>query len=336
MKSYKVFVAAMLGVANVFAVQSARAQEVIVSIPTPSMIFAYVHVADALGFWKEQGLNVRQIYAPGIAATNVVLAGSAHLGHNTGGTVVRANARGGDLIVLANTVERPMVEVVVRKDIAERLKLTMQSPTADRARALKGLTIAVNGLNTIIHGYLSYAVKKAGLDPAKDIVVTPMEATAMVAALRSRQIDAFTFASPYTSTAIKEGLAVKWISAVEGDYPELVPFGYNLVVAKKGYCAANETACRKFMIGLNKALAFMLDNRAETLKILRARFDKMDPQLVAASFDDLLKATPRVGKIDIKAMENAQIFSRAVGLLRDDELVSDFKAYVDNSYVSAN
>lgn len=330
----------MKHLSNLFAVAiaclsaSAKAQDLTVSIPTPSMIFAYVHVADALGFWREQGLNVKQVYAPGIAATNVVLSGSAQLGHNTGGTVVRANARGGDLVALANTVERPLVEIVVRKDVAERLMLNMQSPTAERARALKGLTIAVNGLNTIIHGYLSYSVKKAGLDPAKDIVVTPMEATAMVAALRSKQIDAFTFASPYTSTAIQEGLAVKWISAVEGDYPELVPFGYNLVVAKKGYCPANEVTCRKFMAGLNKALAYMFDNREETLKILRTRFDKMDPALVAASFEDLLKATPRVGRVDIKAMENAQMFSRAVGLLRDDELASDFRGYVDNTYVS--
>jgi ABC-type nitrate/sulfonate/bicarbonate transport system substrate-binding protein len=293
-----------------------------------------VHVAEAQGFWKEQGLDVKQIYAPGIAATNVVLAGSVPMGHNTGGTVVRANARGGDLVALANTVEAPMTEIVLRKDVAERLKLSMKDPVADRAKAMKGLTIAINSPNTIIHGYLSYAAKKGGLDPAKDLVITPIEATAMVAALRNKQIDGFTFASPYTSTAIREGLAVKWISSVDGDFPELVPFGYNLTIAKKGFCPANEATCRKFMAGLNKALTFMHEHRPETLAILRKHFDKMAPEIVEASFNDLMKATPRVGKVDIRAMQNAQAFSLAVGLLRQDEIVSDFSGYIDNRYVA--
>jgi len=62
---------------------------------------------------------VKIIQIAGIGATNAVIAGSADFVQAGGSTLTRAAARGQRLLAIANTAERNIVAITMRKEIAE-------------------------------------------------------------------------------------------------------------------------------------------------------------------------------------------------------------------------
>ena len=57
------------------------------------------------------------------------------------------------MLAIANLIDRPLVELVLRKDVADAAGITEKTPVADRAKVLKGKTIAIQGVGSIVHGF---------------------------------------------------------------------------------------------------------------------------------------------------------------------------------------
>ena len=69
---------------------------------------------------------------------NAVLAGSAATSPwEPAGGFLRAAAQGQRMYAIANLVDRPLVELVLRKDVAEAAGINDKTPFVERARALK-------------------------------------------------------------------------------------------------------------------------------------------------------------------------------------------------------
>jgi NitT/TauT family transport system substrate-binding protein len=167
----------------------AQAQKVPIALPTTSVGFAYAYVAESLGLWKEQGLDVTVATITGLNATNALLAGNVEFSGGSGGTLLLATSRGQKLVSIANLHNRLLVELVLSNDAVANTGLAEKSPVVDRAKALKGMTIAVDFINSIIHGYLKFALLEAGLNPESDVTVTPITPIGMLPALQSKRID---------------------------------------------------------------------------------------------------------------------------------------------------
>jgi len=127
--------------------------------------------------------------------------------------------------------------------------------------------------------------------------------------------------------------AVTIASSPTGDFPELAPFAYNLVVTRDGYCAKNPLTCRKIVRGYERALALMRDHPDDALAVLQKKFDKTRPDLVADGFRGIIAGTPRMPAIDdamLLHVEDYMIFS---GMIKPDEKYTAFTGLYTNEYL---
>ena len=115
--------AAVLGVAVGLAPSAGKSQEidVIMALPAQTLTFTTAFVAEDMGFYKKEGLNDSTRVIVGVGSPNAVLAGSAHFTFGTGPVYLRAASQGQRFFAIANMVDRPMVEMVLRKDVAEKV-----------------------------------------------------------------------------------------------------------------------------------------------------------------------------------------------------------------------
>ena len=121
------------------------------------------------------------IQVAGVGSTNAVISGSADFAQAGGSTLTRANARGQHLIAIANTVERNIVMITLRKELAP--DFDPKAPLENRAQVLRGRTMGVGAIQANPHAYLRVVAARAGIDP-ESIRVTAMEGNSMLAALK--------------------------------------------------------------------------------------------------------------------------------------------------------
>jgi NitT/TauT family transport system substrate-binding protein len=327
-------VAAVAMVVPLLGSTVARAQEVTLALPTVSLIFATAYIAEEKGFWKNRGLAVKTVMIAGAGATNALLSGSADFSSTGPGPMYRAVAKGQKLTAIASTADRFLLEIVLRSDVAAKLNVAPGADIATRAKALKGLSLGVDSINGFPHGYLRYIAGRHGLNPEKDLVVSPIQPPSLLPALQSQRIDGFAFSQPWTLQAMKAAGAVRWISNPAGDFPELNPYAYNLYVTRGAYCETATAVCERFVAGLKDAQSFIHDKPDEALEIVRRRVGaQLDPALVAQAWEVVKAAMPRSLEITQAAMKNAENFSVTAGLLQEDERVKSWPEVYTNRFV---
>src|SRR5262245_45652794 len=284
MFKWPVLAAATLVMALQPAEGNAQEIETVFAIPAQTLTFTAHFVAHDAGFFKKEGLKVTDRYLVGVASPNAVLAGSADFTMGTGPIFLRAAAQGQKFKAIANLVDKPLVELVLRKDVAEAAGITASTPMAERAKAMKGKTIAIDGVGSIVHAWQRYVTNRGGLDAEQDVRIAPMSPPSMFAALTSKAIDGYTTSMPYTTEAIVKAGAVMLASSTF-DAPELLPFAYALVYSKPDFCKEKRDLCARVArayVGAAKMVQEKPDEVYET--VLKARFAKMDPELLAAAW----------------------------------------------------
>jgi len=313
---------------------AAQAQSVTLAVPTLSLTFAHTYIAEDKGFWKEEGLDVKLPSIPGVGATNAVLAGSADFTNTTAASFLRATQKGQGLVAIANTLDKVQIEIVLTKAFLERGgAIDPARPAQARAASLKGARIAVDSINSVVHGYVRYAARRAGLDPDKDLTITPLQPPSMLAALKAGRIDGLAMSRPWPTMAVHEGLAAVVVSGPRGDFPEVNPFNYNLIITRPGLCSEKKEVCRKLVAGLQKAMRFMEERPDEALALLRRRFDKTDPALLEEAFKGVVASTPRTPVPTEEGFRNAETFMLVAGMITPEERTASFKGLVAQEFV---
>jgi ABC-type nitrate/sulfonate/bicarbonate transport system substrate-binding protein len=328
------FVGALVAVAAALLPTAASTQEieVIVALPAPTLTFASAFIAEDGGFYKAEGLKVTHRNLVGVAAVNAVIAGSADFTIGTGPVFLRAAAQGQRLLAIANLVDRPLVEMVMRKDVAAAAGITEKSSFADRAKALNGKTIAIQGVGSIVHAWERLVVSRANLDVEKDVRIAPMDPPAMLPALENKAIDGFTTSLPFTTQAVAKGAAIMLASGVT-DAPDLIPFAYGLVQTKAETCQQNRDKCVKITRAYAKANQMITERPAEALELLKKRFSTMDPALLAAAWEVVSKAHAKDIRVSLKGLENSQNVSLEAKLLKPEDALKSYDGLFTADYV---
>jgi ABC-type nitrate/sulfonate/bicarbonate transport system substrate-binding protein len=326
--------AAALGAAMGLCSTASTAQEmeVIMALPSPTMTFSSVFLAEDAGFFKKEGLKVSLRNLVGVAAANAVIAGSADFTMGTGPTFLRAAARGQRMLAIANLIDRPLVELVLRKDVAEAAKLTPQMSLAERGKILKGKTIAIQGVGSIIHAWTRLVAARGGLDVENDFRVAPMNPPAMPPALESKQLDGYATSLPFTTQSILSGTAVMLASGFDAA-PDLLPFGYGLLYTRPETCEEKREMCVRMARAHAASAAFIHDKPDEALALLRKRLSKMDPKLLAAAWETVSKAHAKDIRVTLPSLQNSQKINLESGLLKQEDALKSFDGLYTDEYV---
>ncbi len=111
--------------------------------------------------FAKHGLKLKPLVIAGPGSTNAVISGSADFALASTAVQTRAAARGQRLLSIANPTDRPVVQIILRKDLVPNFD--PKAPLADRVQLLRGRTIAVDAIGSIIHGYPLMLAQARGL-----------------------------------------------------------------------------------------------------------------------------------------------------------------------------
>lgn len=310
--------------------QQPALEDVIVAVPNFTFNLTPTLVADDLGLWQKHGLRFKMIQVTGVGATNAVIAGSADFAQAGGSTLTRANAHGQKLIAIANTADRNIVAITLRKELAPGFD--PKAPLAQRAQALRGRTIGVGGIQANPHAYLRVVAAHSGIDP-ESVHVTALEGNAMLAAFQSKSIDGMSNSPPYPLKPVLDGASVVIASGPDGDPPNAINFAYNVVLTRPDTCEKRRSLCVKLGAVFKEAVAYVHDHPQETIAVLGKRFPDLERPLVAAAFEQVRKSMPPVPLVSREMLENADDFNVEGGLMKASEKLKSCDGLFTNEFV---
>jgi NitT/TauT family transport system substrate-binding protein len=325
-------VALGFGLAAAPAAAQQKMIDVTMAIPAFSLTFTTGYLADDLGLWAKNGLNLKNVSIAGVGAMNAVIGGSADVTQASAITLTRAAARGQKVLAIAETLDRLVVEVVLRKDLAEKEGFDPKAPLAKRAALLKGKRIAVESINSIIHAYVRVLATRAGFSP-DDMQIAPMQPPNMLAAFESHQIDGFAMSLPWPLEPVLKGEAVTIASGPNGDPADMVPFAHDVVVLRAETCEKTPQMCMALGHSFVEANNFLHDHPAEALALMQKRFSTLDPKLLATAFDKVRSVSPRPPVPTKEALANADRYNIDAGLMKPDEKLKSYDAIFTDKYV---
>lgn len=326
--------AALSGCALIYA-RPAPAEELVDSttaIPVYSLAFMTEMYAQDMKLYQKHGVNMKMLQINGLGTINAVIAGSVDFGQPSGVSLIRAASRGQPLLAIVEFTNHITVQVVLRKELADAAGFDPKAPLEKRALALKGRTLAVESVNSVIDAYLSLLAKRAGFTH-DDMHIAPMEPPAMISAFAARQIDGFAMSLPWTQIPVVEGSAVMVASGPDGDTVGLDPFANTVVVTKPATCEKNPKLCLAVGQTFADASAMMHAHPDEARDVIQKRFSTLDPKVFAASFAAALKMTPNPPVPTAEGLENTDNYNIQAGLMKPEEKLSDYTKLFTDKYV---
>jgi ABC-type nitrate/sulfonate/bicarbonate transport system substrate-binding protein len=307
-------------------------EEIILADPAFSLTFSASYIATDLGLWQKHGVRVKTVAISGIGSINSVISGSSHFAQASASSFGRAAARGQRLLAIAATIDRPFAQLILRKDIATAKGFDPKAPLEKRAGVVKGQTIAVDSVASMIHAYVRLVTARAGVGP-DDVRYAPMAPNSMLAAFQSKQIDGFAMSLPWPLKPVQDGEALLIASGPDGDPGDMVPFGHNLIVTKPETCVQKKAVCQAVGRSIAEAAAFIKNKPEEAFALLKKRFPTLDEKLLAAGFEDLKKVTPSPPIASKAAIENAESFNVGAGFLKAEEKLTSYDGLFTDEYV---
>jgi ABC-type nitrate/sulfonate/bicarbonate transport system substrate-binding protein len=306
--------------------------DILMALPSPTLTFSNAFIAEDAGFYKQEGLKVSTRTIVGVGSVNAVIAGSADFTIGTGPVFLRAAANGQRMLAIMNLIDKPLVELVLRKDVAEAAGITDKMPFAERAKVLRGKTIAIQGVGSIVHAWERLVAHRGGLDIEKDVRIAPMDPSAMLAALETKAIDGYATSLPFTTEAVVKGSAVMLASAVS-DAPDLLPFAYGLVYTRPDTCTKAREKCVRVARALAAANRFIVEQPQDALALLKKRFERMDAAVLAAAWQIVAAAHARDLRVTVPGLEHSQQVSLEAKLLEPKDALTKFDGLTTDDFV---
>ena len=306
--------------------------EILMALPAPTLTFSAAFLAEDAVLYKKEGLKVSHRILVGVASPNAVIAGAADFTIGTGPVFLRAAAAGQRMLAIGNLIDRPLVELVLRKDVADAAGITDKTPLAERAKALKGKTIAIQGVGSIVHAWERFVASRGGLDVEKDVRIAPMDPPAMMPAMETKAVDGFATSLPFTTDAVVKGKAIMLASGASAA-PELLPFAYGLIYTRADMCTKQREKCVRVVRALAAANKFILERPAEALEILKKRFDKMDQQVLAAAWETVAPAHAKDLRVTVQSLDHSQKVSLEAKLLESKDALKNFDGLYTDEFV---
>lgn len=308
------------------------AEETTMAIPATSLAFTVSYIADDLNLWGKHGMNVKTTIIKGVGAFNAVVSKATDFTQSSGSSFTRAAARGQKMLAIATTIDRPIVQIAFRKDLADGAGFQPTQPLAQRAKLLANRTIAVDAVNSIAHAYVLLVAQAGGVDAAK-LRIVPMDPSSMKTALESGRIDGFSMSLPWALPPVVEKKAVMLASGADGDPSDLMPFGHELVVTRPETCVEKKSLCVAMGKVFAEATAFIHDKPAETQAILAKRFPALSKEVLAQSVEYLKRSTPRTAEVKVEQLRNVELYNVRAGLLKESDRLPNFDGLFTNQYV---
>src|SRR4026207_805974 len=227
---------------------SAGAEQIRTAVPRASLNYLSIYIAEAKGFFRDEGLDNETIVIGGPAAIAALVSGNVDFS-GAGGSGLRAAAKGAELKAIFYQTEKVTWYFVVH-------------PSIKQVTDLKGKKIGVGLIGDSEDRFSTMFVERGGL-AAKDITRIPMGTSsgARIAAIKSGSLHAAVLDPGGMIVAEKEGLHS--LSFLGDLFP--LPFQGYVVTDKK--IAENPAQVKRWVRAMVRALMFLRDRPEESADI---------------------------------------------------------------------
>jgi len=291
---------AMGGVPSLFA-QSG--QTVRVGYLHTLAVDGHIWLADHMGTWAEQGLNMEYIqFTTGLELFQALVGGSLDV-LATGAVISNFPARGQGEAFLINNVEEGTAQLWADPESG-----------INEIADLKGKQISTT-TGTTAHVFLHRALVEAGLDPDKDVELVNQRMSDAVTSFISGAVPAVALWVPFNVQVAKQRPSAKMLVDASAYYPEAAIVGG--WAARGDFYQENPEVIDKIIRGWLPANEMLVNNPEEALGILQANY------------------YPNVSLDQLQAQYQAQrVFSRDQWLTRyEDGTVTEWLDQVTDFFV---
>lgn len=284
-------------------------------------------VTKEAGFFAKNGIDAEVLYVPSTTLTQAMLAGEISLGLAGPTSLIEANARGADFVLLGSyTGVSPVSFLVTRKDI-------------NKVEQLKGKKFGVSRFGAASHRILEIALQKLKIDPRREISVLQVGNSAFrMAALQASNIDATVLSVEEAYHAKKMGLNILY------DLRKLnVEFLSNDFATTRKFVRENEDIARRFVKSLIEGVHFFKNNKQRSIDIMAKYMRTQNREIVEVGYDwhavEYLKR-PYVPMAGLNAVwEHLAASDSKVKEIKPEQLVDsrfvrelDESGFIDNLY----
>jgi NitT/TauT family transport system substrate-binding protein len=181
------------------------------------------------------------------------------------------------------TVNRYASHVVVKKDVLQRAGVDHTSPDMDRAKALKGLRLGTTGPGAAPDALFRYLADMAGLDPNRDMTLTPVQGggPGMIAGLQQGAIDGFCLSSPTSDIAIQTQGCAYLFQMVQNPPESLREYQYIIASSAERTIGEKRDALVRYAKGIALALRSIRTEPARFSDWSAKWFEGIDPAIFA-------------------------------------------------------
>lgn len=284
------------------------AKNITIAVPVtpPNVVHLTPYLAIALGYFKDENLTVElQRFEGGVGSLRASASGGITLAGTSSEPVVDGIANGADVKVMYSYAPNVDVSFVV-------------GPGIKTLADLKGKKMGVQEPGGFADVMTRIVLKKAGLDPAKDVTFIQTTTAGRVQQLIAGQTDTAVLHIDQTKTVQKTN---PQISVLTNMWEILSDYQYSVYVAPteaiKNDAATLECTIRALMRA-NRAM-YDPKNR-QTVIDLAVKEGKIDPQIAADTFDLLIKAKawPQNEGVPQKNIEGTIASEKAFGKITKD------------------
>jgi NitT/TauT family transport system substrate-binding protein len=235
---------------------SARAQDKIrMGLSSVSALHSAVWVAEQKGLFRKHGIEAEVIVTGQGAATGIsaLLANDIQVVASAGDALVASTLQGADTVMIAGVVNKGLQRIMARSEI---------KTTAE----LKGKKIGVTRIGAVSHSVLLMMLPRWKMS-VNDVQVMQLGSSPnMLAALDRGGIDAAVLTIPSMFVAEDRGYRVL---ADMGDTD--IYYLHTMIATTRNYVKSNRDRVTRFLKGYLEGLAFVKQNKKESIDIVRKK-----------------------------------------------------------------
>jgi ABC-type nitrate/sulfonate/bicarbonate transport system substrate-binding protein len=219
------------------------------------------------GLFKKYGLDVEEVFIRDALSAGVhsLIGVDFLIGFGNPISLLQPVMTGADIVSLGTHVSLVPSSMAVSSDISD-------------VKQLKGKKIGVSAIGERSDLLARVILRRAGLDPAKDVEVVQVGLSPnRVAALSKNLIQGAPLNPEIADRAKQLGLKVLEVKEV--------PLITAMLLTTRSFIKKDEEAVRRFMKGYLAAIHFYLTHRKESIAIIRKYFSGRDPETLENMYE---------------------------------------------------
>jgi len=277
---------------------------------------AYMWMAQDLGYFHDEGLDVELEYVPGSnIAIQGLLAGDVQFMIAGGAVSVGAVLGGGDSVILATTTGTFVITIMGVPEL---------EPTAG---SLRGHTLAVTRLGSTSDFVARYWLRRIGAEPVVDVPIIQVGGNPeMVAALSTGAAQMASATDLFGLELQRQGYRELANTAALG-----VEYIHAGLAATRSYVAAHEDVVRRFLRAAMRGQARFIADRDRGIQVVSKYTQLDDPDVLGRAWElHTSKYTKRVPYTSVAAV---QLALEEIAATNEQARTAAPEQFYDNRYV---